>query len=380
MLLKPEEITEPVLLIRIPRLFRAGMSPEELYDATRGVWKVAIERCRRARYALSIANGVVQEVYEVQSWHPANTTGYASGRVIEMPRYAGRWEFVGRVAASAIRDKYLGRPMQFAYGSMSPVLYLNTDDDHLLPRPATGVARDFRLQLQAARENALKDAEAFEGIIHVVERLGSFCLGRVGDLGKYQTIVEEVASYSPLASELPSQWRNVHTPFSLLYDIVRNARNDAMHSGVSARHLTTHAIELALILEDALRMSEDGKYISDYMVRDPVCAHLWQPVSFVRQHMLTNSFSYLSVKDGNQWYLVSDLEVAKYLQDPAERKARLATPLGEATEITLIQATCLSDKTPVDAALMSMNGTPILAFRDDTFAELTGILTAFDLL
>lgn len=32
-------------------------------------------------------------------------------------------------------------------------------------------AREFRLEFQHAREDALKDAEAFEGIIHVVERL-----------------------------------------------------------------------------------------------------------------------------------------------------------------------------------------------------------------
>jgi hypothetical protein len=51
-------------------------------------------------------------------------------------------------------------------------------------------AHDFRLQLQQARENALKDAEAFEGLIQVIERLGSFCLGRVEGLGAYKTEVE----------------------------------------------------------------------------------------------------------------------------------------------------------------------------------------------
>lgn len=158
-------------------------------------------------------------------------------------------------------------------------------------------ARDFRLQLQQARENALKDAEAFDEIIHAIERLGSFCKGQMLDLGKYKLVVKEVADRSPLAADVPSLWRNVHTPFSVLYDIVRDARNDALYIGASARHLTTHAIELALIVEDALRMYEDGKNVSDYMVRDPVCAHLWQPVSLVRQQMLTNSFSYLPVQD-----------------------------------------------------------------------------------
>ena len=71
-------------------------------------------------------------------------------------------------------------------------------------------ARDFRLQLQLARENALKDAEAFDGIIHVVERLGSLGLGRLADLGAYKPKVAEVAERSPLAT-VHTRWRGVHT-------------------------------------------------------------------------------------------------------------------------------------------------------------------------
>lgn len=252
-------------------------------------------------------------------------------------------------------------------------------------------ARDFRLQLQQARENALKDAEAFDGIIHVVERLGSFCLGSVENLYVYRHAVEKLANLSALATDVPNQWRNVHTPFRLLYAMVKDARNDAMHQGASARHLTTHAIELSLVLEDALRMSENVKkesdyQLSDYMVRDPVCAHLWQPVSLVRQQMLTNSFSYLPVQiKEDKWRLVSDLEVAKYLQGQSgnERKKRLARPLGEAVkaeEIALLPAKPLNDKTLIDHALKDFDGKPILVFRGASEAELVGILTAFDLL
>ena len=244
-------------------------------------------------------------------------------------------------------------------------------------------ARDFRLQLQLARENALKDAEAFDGVIHVVERLGSLRLGRMADLGAYKPKVAEVAEHSPLATAVPADWRSVHTPFSQLYDMIKDARNDAMHVGASARHLTTHAIELALILEDALRMCEESKYVSDYMVRDPVCASLWQPVSLIRQRMLTNSFSYLPVQNAaGQWCLVSDLQVAKYLQGIShkERNKRLATPLDRATEIELLRATCLSDNVPIGIALAWFDGTPLLGFRDNAEAELMGILTAFDLL
>ena len=39
-------------------------------------------------------------------------------------------------------------------------------------------ARYFRTEFQKAREDALKDAEAFDGIIHVVEKLGQFLIGK----------------------------------------------------------------------------------------------------------------------------------------------------------------------------------------------------------
>jgi hypothetical protein len=35
--------------------------------------------------------------------------------------------------------------------------------------------------------------------------------------------------------------------------------------------------------------------VSDFMVRNPIQAELWQPVSFARQLLLINSFSYLPI-------------------------------------------------------------------------------------
>jgi CBS domain containing-hemolysin-like protein len=255
-------------------------------------------------------------------------------------------------------------------------------------------ARDFRIQFQQAREGAVKDAEAFEGIIHVVERLGSFCLGRVECLDKYyEPLWEQVARLSWLADH---GWRNVHTPFRVLYTLVKDARNDAMHQGASARHLTTHAIELALVFEDALRMIEKNRkgsmVVSDYMVRDLVCADLWQPISLIRQRLLTNSFTYLPVEEAGQWCLLSDVQVAKYLQEGCsntERKERLAEPL-ETAGFKLCPAKRVNETMSIDKALEKFDDKPIhepiLVFRDgakegdSANAKPVGILTAFDLL
>ena len=74
--------------------------------------------------------------------------------------------------------------------------------------------------------------------------------------------------------------------------------------------------------------------VGDYMVRDPVCAYLWQPISFIRQQMLAHSFSYLPVyvEVDPAWKLVSDLLIAKYLRSISDddRKTRLAKSLQEA--------------------------------------------------
>jgi len=143
----------------------------------------------------------------------------------------------------------------------------------------------FADQFRSAREAALRDAEAFDGIVYAMERLGSFLTRRTLDLGKYEDHLAKIAAKS---DDVPRLFRGALTPFSVLFDVVREARNDALHQGAFARHLTSHAIELALILEDALRSSETP-LVSDYMVRNPVCAELWQPLGLIRQQMLTAS-------------------------------------------------------------------------------------------
>jgi hypothetical protein len=241
----------------------------------------------------------------------------------------------------------------------------------------------FSGQLREARENALRDSEAFDDIIYVVERLGSFLDNKILALGSYKIKIGIEASQSALAKDIPDQWPDIHIPFSLLYDLVKNARNDALHQGAYARRLTAHAIELSLVLEDALRRSLDSPVVSDYMVRNPSCAELWQPISFIRHQMLANSFSFLPVKGATEWCLVSDSEIATYLgTDTAERKVRLAHTL-EAARIDLQPAKSCAVDTPLDEALRMLDSSPwpLLVYRKEGEQQsLVGIITPFDLL
>ncbi|MEA2463630.1 MAG: uncharacterized protein QOJ98_1377 [Acidobacteriota bacterium] len=122
---KPVSVDVPALLIRINRLYRHNMTPQELYEATRGVWRLGA-RCTKARYAFAVFEGLVREVYEIESWHPAATTPYTTRDASQL-RTAGRREFLGRVADAEIRDAYVGRSVAeyFVQGLQSPVVYVN---------------------------------------------------------------------------------------------------------------------------------------------------------------------------------------------------------------------------------------------------------------
>jgi len=256
------------------------------------------------------------------------------------------------------------------------------------------VALSFRDQLRDARSEAQRDAEAFEEVVFVVERLGCYLSGRQGDLGQYKPHILGLASLSPLFYAVPDTFREVHTPFPQLYDLVRQARNGVMHEGAAARHATTHAIELCLVLEIALMNSYDK--VGDFMVRNPVCAALWQPLSFIRQTMLSTSFSYLPVNAGTEtkpvWQLVSDKAVARYLRLRANAvplKDLLVQPLEQAIKggIKLLAARTCNATDPVNTALEEWDaqsdnesdGQMVLVTRGNS-DELLGILMPYDLL
>ncbi len=117
-------VSEPALLLKIDVLYDPDMSAEALYDTTRGVWKVAPPRRDQVRFALAVVGGIVKEVYEVHTWHRANTTQYGPTRTdVALPKYVTRWEFTGRVADPADRNKYIGRPVD--HPGQNPVKYVN---------------------------------------------------------------------------------------------------------------------------------------------------------------------------------------------------------------------------------------------------------------
>jgi CBS domain-containing protein len=259
------------------------------------------------------------------------------------------------------------------------------DEDSRLTDEARSAFLD---QFRAARARAIADAEGFQEVIFVLERFGTMLSKRIGTLGTYKDCIQSFAERSPLSRTVPDTRRVFHTPFGDLYDIIRNARNDALHQGSYARHLTNHAIELCLIMEDAL--SQSGNRLSDFMVRNVLCAELWQPISYIRQIMLTNNFSFMPVMHEG-WKLVPDREVAKLLgplqsEDRRDFDKRRKEALAMTLEETLMKAPSILVKAEtteadgtVDALLVSDKFArgPVLVLKE---GKLVGILTSFDLM
>ncbi|MFZ2037091.1 MAG: hypothetical protein WAU62_09275 [Dehalococcoidales bacterium] len=71
---EPIEIKEPVIIIVPNKLFKRNISKDDLYEITRGNWVVA-ERRNKAKYAFSVYNGIVIEVYKIDRWAPHRCRG-----------------------------------------------------------------------------------------------------------------------------------------------------------------------------------------------------------------------------------------------------------------------------------------------------------------
>jgi hypothetical protein len=117
---KPVEVRHKAILITINRLYRSNMTPLELYETTRGIWRVGVRR-NKPEYAMALFRGIVLEVYRIEQWYPAGTLEYTT-RDSSHFKNSGRWEFSGTIAED-IRNEYVG----FSVGKagQNPIRYKN---------------------------------------------------------------------------------------------------------------------------------------------------------------------------------------------------------------------------------------------------------------
>jgi hypothetical protein len=109
-----EEATfeEPVLLIRINRLYRPHMSSDEIYEVTRKHWNIG-ERGRSVKIVCAVYRGIIREVFIAKSWRKSSAL-------------KGRSYFSGSVAHAEVRDKYIHKSVTsyLSKGSQNPIKYV----------------------------------------------------------------------------------------------------------------------------------------------------------------------------------------------------------------------------------------------------------------
>ncbi len=110
-------IQEPVILFSVNKTYEPTISPEKLYEITRGDWVLG-ERRNKAEYAFSVYKGIVKEVYRIHNWFPVTTT-------LKEQKIHKRWRFEGEVAQEM--QQYVGGSVEEyrKAGAQSPIKYIN---------------------------------------------------------------------------------------------------------------------------------------------------------------------------------------------------------------------------------------------------------------
>ena len=123
---KIEKFEENLVLVRINKTYRSGMPPSELYEYTRGIWKIGESSRNLIQYACPVYNGIIREVYKIEKWFPAGATYYAHRNDIANRLDSGRFEFVGNIAPHLIRKKYNYKSVAHFLkpGNISPLIFV----------------------------------------------------------------------------------------------------------------------------------------------------------------------------------------------------------------------------------------------------------------
>lgn len=117
------DINFPAIIIKINRNFAYRMPEERLYEVTRNSWVVG-EKRNKATHAISVANGVIREVYKIHKWEKAKIgTG---GEDLTKSR---RWEFFGEPDYNPEKQNLKGHTVDHlqSRGAQNPIRYVNVD-------------------------------------------------------------------------------------------------------------------------------------------------------------------------------------------------------------------------------------------------------------
>jgi len=200
-------------------------------------------------------------------------------------------------------------------------------------------------------------------------------------------VLKSLAAYSPALMNMVQAGAPSHLDEARrLFEVVREARNTAVHDGAWVRHLGERLAELFIILEAAI--GSHMTLVKDMMVAGPTTAQPWQQLADVRRTLLLNSFSYLPVQleeTKPAWHLLADHHLVSYLANKVgdERRTHLSKTVAAAVNdgLRLTPASTIAEDAVIESIRTMDLQTPLLVVRStDQDQQLVGIITAFDLL
>lgn len=246
--------------------------------------------------------------------------------------------------------------------------------------------RTYLKFLREAREMAQKDSEEFGALIHAFERIGAMEVGRLGrGLGAYEKVLLAIASDSPLSKGQPPHF---HSSAAKLFTLIERQRNAAVHQGVIARNLVRHSVEFSLILEHSIMNMKNITTAADLMIRDVCYADIDHPMSYIRQRMLANAFSWLPVIcEDKSVKMLSDAAFAKWLRGMAweDHEREIVRTLNDvitdpSPSLVLRKSILRPVETPITDIAKALGSRPILLHEPRDETKIVGLISAFDLL
>ena len=243
----------------------------------------------------------------------------------------------------------------------------------------------YRDEIRTARYAVTEKGAGYEIIVQAVERLGAYRwnpgsdAGQFGDLGRYREVLMDLVRDFVVTEH-----------FNRVYERVRIGRNAGVHQGAEARPLIQNAVELAIMLEHALREKSGMNKAREVMVSPVVRTYTWEPVAQARQKMLAESYSALPLWqkkcEGCEggWSVITADAIVKWLQEAPDRTCRI-----EREKMQLSGAireglkTAKACKTgPEEEIELPDDGWRggVLLVTNGEQHDLIGIVTAFDLL
>lgn len=130
-----DDIKHHIMMLKINQRYKEGMTPEELYDAVRGVWRASMSRAREIEYVFGIYNGRIVAVYTPTKWFVSKESPEEFARLRQKltPKLADRVFFVDTSFEQGLppdenQKFYLGKSilnLDINIKAQNPVIYLS---------------------------------------------------------------------------------------------------------------------------------------------------------------------------------------------------------------------------------------------------------------